>query len=155
MIVSVRFSSVSPTSLASSISFSSERRVRNSRRASAAFSPLDTSARRSSRPASRSSDCKRSTVPRILSISRFFSNGLKINAANFQGNGDTRPRHFPLRAHVLLLLRLGCLVELYRLFERQVVKFRDLFDVFQRLLGFVGDLLFGQLFVVKLDNLLD
>src|SRR5882762_1894289 len=127
MIVSVRFSSVSPTSLASSISLSSERRVRNSRRASGAFSPLDTSARRSSRPASRSSDCKRSTVPRI----------------------------FPLRAHVLLLLRLGCLVELYRLFERQVVKFRDLFDVFQGLLGFVGDLLFGQLFVVKLDNLLD
>src|SRR6266478_1432010 len=59
------------------MSFSSERRVRNSLRASAATSPLATSARRSSRPASRSSDCSRSTVPRILSISRFFSNGLK------------------------------------------------------------------------------
>src|SRR5277367_6134244 len=77
MNVSVRFSSVSPTSLASSISFSSVRRVRNSLRASAATSPFAASTRRSSRPASRSRDCKRSTVPRILSINRFFSNGLK------------------------------------------------------------------------------
>ena len=36
-------------------------------------SPLATSARRSSRPDSRSSDCSRSTVPRILSISQAFS----------------------------------------------------------------------------------
>ncbi len=59
------------------MSFSSVRRVRSSLRASAATSPLAMSARRSRRPASRSSDCRRSTVPRILSISRFFSNGLK------------------------------------------------------------------------------
>src|ERR1700758_2300566 len=110
MIVSVRFSSVSPTSLASSMSFSSERRVRSSRRASAAFSPLETSARRSSRPASRLVD------------EPLFLEWVEVNPANFQRNRDTRPRHFPLRANVLFLLRLGRVVQLHRLLQRQFIE---------------------------------
>ena len=76
MICSARFSSVRLTSPSLAMSRSSERRVRSSLRASAAVSPLETSARRSSFTASRSSCCSRSTVRRRRSISRFFSKGL-------------------------------------------------------------------------------
>src|SRR5713226_7187058 len=117
MNVSVRFSSVSPTSLASSMSLSSVRRVRSSLRASAATSPLAMSARRSRRPASRSSDCRRSTVPRILSISRFFSNGLK-SMSRMATEISTRVRatsHFA-RMYDLFFSQL-LIVELHDLFD--------------------------------------
>jgi hypothetical protein len=80
---------------------------------------------------------------------------VEFDPADFQRNRDACPRHFPLRANVLLLLRFRRLVELHRLLQRQVVKLRDLLDVLQRLLGLVGDLLFGQFFIVKLDDFLD
>src|SRR3981081_2715522 len=149
MKVSVRFSSVSPTSLASSMSFSSVRRVRSSLRASAATSPLATSARRSRRPASRSRDCKRSTKTRQASDgdANFVDQPLlfkwiEIDVANGDGNLHTRPRHVPLRADIRPFLRLQCFIELRGLLQRGLVQFRNLVDVLERLLCFVGDLFF-------------
>src|SRR5208337_3325642 len=84
-----------------------------------------------------------------------FLERVEVDVANFQGNFHARAGHGPLRAHVRPLLRFGRIVELDRLLQRQFVEFGDFVDVLQSLLGFVGDLFFGQLFVVKLDDFLD
>ena len=112
---------------------------------------MDTSARRSRRPERlQPLDRAAHLVHQALFLER-----VEVDVANFQGNFHARAGHGPLRAHVRPLFRFRRVVELDRLFQRQLVEFRDLVDVLQRLLGFVGDLLFGEFFVVKLDDFLD
>ena len=81
-------------------------------------------------------DKMRGTVERLQSLER--------EAGRLERRADVRP-----------FLRLGSLVELGGLLQRGLVQFRDLVDVLERLLGLVGDLFFGQLFVVKLHDLFD
>src|SRR6202521_1809643 len=84
-----------------------------------------------------------------------FLKRIEIDVTNGDGNLHARPRHLPLRANVRSFLRLQSFIELGRLLQRGLVQFRNLVDVLERLFGFVGDLLFGQLFVVKLHDFLD
>src|SRR5437667_411420 len=65
------------------------------------------------------------------------------------------PRYVPFRANVRPLFRFWSFIELHGLLQGRVIQFRDLVDVLQRLLGFVRDFLFGELFVVELNNFLD
>ncbi len=65
------------------------------------------------------------------------------------------PRHFPLRADVRSFFRLQCFIELLGLLQCGFVKFCNLVDVPERLLGLVGNLLFCQLFIVELHDLFD
>src|SRR5580692_5813266 len=148
MKVSVRLSSVRPTSLASSMSLSSVRRVRNSLRASAATSPFE--ATRFALKRLQALDSAAHLVDQALFLKR-----IEVNAANLDGNLDARARHRPLRLHVRLFLGLGRGLQLFGLLQRQVVQLRNFVDVLQRLLCFVSDFFFGQLFVVKLDDLFD
>src|SRR6266403_1776068 len=80
---------------------------------------------------------------------------IEIDRANSDGNLHARPRHVPLRANVRPLLRFRRLIELRGLLQRGFVQFCNLVDVLERLLSLVGDFFFGQLFVVKLHDLLD
>src|SRR5712692_1943242 len=84
-----------------------------------------------------------------------FFKWIEIDGADGDGNLHTRPGHAPLGANVRSFLRLQCFIELRGLLQRHLVQFRDLIDVSQRLLGLVGDFLFGQLFVVELHDLFD
>ena len=84
-----------------------------------------------------------------------FLKWVEIDAADFERNADARAGNFPLGFDVLLLLCLGSLVELYCLLECQFVELGNFVNVLECLLGLVGNLLFGQLFIVKLDNFLD
>ena len=155
MNVSVRFSSVRPTSLASSMSFSSVRRVRNSLRASAAhvalghvgaaFQPPRFALERL-QPLDRAAHL----VDQALLLER-----IEIDVANGDGNLNARARHVPLRANVRRFLGFRRLVELCGLLQRGFVELRNLVDVLERLLGLVGDFFFGQLFIVELHDLLD
>ncbi len=67
------------------------RRVRSSLRASAAWSPLEASALRSSLTISHSSNCERSTVWWILSMSRFLSSEWKWIERSVLRHLDPRP----------------------------------------------------------------
>src|SRR5208283_1524228 len=84
-----------------------------------------------------------------------FLERVEVDATDFQGNSHTRASDGPLRADVRPLLRFRRVVELDRLLQGQFVELGNLVDVLERLLGFVGDLFFGELFVVKLNDFLD
>src|SRR5439155_5695313 len=84
-----------------------------------------------------------------------FLKRIEIDVANGDGNLHARPRHLPLRADVRPLLRLRCFIELGGLLQRRLVQFRNLVDVLERLFGLIGDLFFGQLFIVELYDLFD
>src|SRR5216683_2720434 len=84
-----------------------------------------------------------------------FFKWIEIDGTNGDGNLHTRPCYVPLRADVRSFLRFQCLIELRGLLQSGLVQFRNLVDVLERLLGLVGDLFFGQLFVVKLHDLFD
>ena len=119
------------------------------------MSPLATSARRSSLPVSRSSDCSRSTVCRSLSISRLRSNGLNSSdRASFEISMRVRATALRIRRYGRFL-RLRHALQLGRLLQRDIVQVADLVEHLQRLLGLLLDLFFGQLFVVELNDFLD
>src|SRR6267378_4045388 len=100
MNVSVRFSSVSPTSLASSISFSSVRRDIAFGYVCAALQPPGFAFQRL-QPLDRAAHF----VDQSLFLKR-----IEIDVANSDGNLHARPRHVPLRADVRPFLRLQCFI---------------------------------------------
>src|SRR6202795_2440734 len=81
--------------------------------------------------------------------------GIKNDGADGHGNFHARARHFPLSANIRFLFGLRSVVELYRLLQRLFIQLGNLVDVLQGLLGFVGDLLFGEFFVVEHDDFFD
>src|SRR3984893_11203355 len=129
MKVRVRLSSVSPTSLASSISFSSPRRSLKR------LQPLDGAAHLVDEP--------------------LLFKGIKNDGADGHGNFHAGARHFPLGANIRLLFGFRGVVQLHRLLQSLFVQLRNLVDVLQGLLGLVGNLLFGEFFVVKHDDFFD
>src|SRR5262249_18453116 len=84
-----------------------------------------------------------------------FLEWVEVDVANRERNLDARARHVPLGVNPRTLFGLWCFFQFGRLLQARVVQLRDLLDVLERLLRLVGNLFFGELFIVELDDFLD
>ena len=144
-----------PVSLETSISRSSVRRVRSSLRASAALSPLEASARRSSFARFALEGLQPLDGVADLVDQPLFLKQVELDRARQLRHLDAQARNVILRANVGALLRLRHPLELRGFPQTFVVQLGDLVEDLERFLGLVFDFLFGQLFVVELDDFLD